>query len=145
MVNYQESKIYKIWSPSTELVYYGATCNELHKRFSQHKAPSNTCVSKQIIDFGDSIIELIELFPCNSKIELHNREGYFIKNNECINKCVAGRTNKEYREDNKEHIANYYKLRDEKITCECGVILAKQSLNRHKKRKEHLKYLKNLE
>lgn len=181
MVNYQEGKIYKLSSISKNLVYYGSTCNMLIKRFSDHKTPKNRCSSKEVIDCGDAIIELVELFPCNSKIELHNREGYYIANNECVNKCIAGRTNKEWREDNKEHVANYdkeyrekhkeelkekdrprailrqkryretegykekQKLRAEKITCECGIILSKQSLNKHKNRKEHLEYLKNLE
>jgi uncharacterized membrane protein YheB (UPF0754 family) len=54
-------------------------------------------------------IELVELFPCNSKIELEQREGFYIKNNDCVNKTTAGRTQKEYREDNKEVLQEYFK------------------------------------
>ena len=48
-------------------------------------------------------IELIENYPCNSKEELLRREGEYIKNIECVNKCVAGRTAKEYKQEHKEY------------------------------------------
>jgi hypothetical protein len=35
-------------------------------------------------------------------MELERREGEHIRNNNCINKMVSGRTQKEWREDNKE-------------------------------------------
>ena len=47
-------------------------------------------------------IYLVELYPCETKEELFAREGYYIKNNKCVNKNVAGRTRKEHQEDNKE-------------------------------------------
>ena len=37
-------------------------------------------------------IELVENYACNSKEELNAREGFYIQNNECVNKLVAGRT-----------------------------------------------------
>ena len=52
-------------------------------------------------------IELIEHYPCKDKEELQQREGYWIKLEECVNKCVAGRTKKEYREENKEQISKH--------------------------------------
>jgi len=42
MVNYNQAKIYKIWSPSTGLAYIGSTCSTLSKRISQHK-DNKTC------------------------------------------------------------------------------------------------------
>ena len=50
-------------------------------------------------------IELIEYFPCDTLQELRRREGEHIKNNECVNKYVAGRTDEEY----KEHYTQYNK------------------------------------
>ena len=41
---------------------------------------------------------LIENFPCNTKDELKSREGHFIKSMTCVNRCIAGQTQKEYRE-----------------------------------------------
>jgi hypothetical protein len=49
-------------------------------------------------------IELVELFPCTCKAELEAREGFYIKNNECVNRITVGRTRKEYYEENKEKI-----------------------------------------
>ena len=47
-------------------------------------------------------IELFENFPCNSKEELNKKEGQVIREIGTINKQTAGRTNKEWYEDNKE-------------------------------------------
>ncbi len=52
----------------------------------------------------------IELYPCGSKDELHACEGYHIRNSECVNRYVAGRTKRAYhREDNKNKINEYMK------------------------------------
>jgi gas vesicle protein len=52
-------------------------------------------------------------------MELNRREGEHIRNNNCINRYIAGRTKKEYREDNKEKIKEqkkeYYEDNKEKI------------------------------
>jgi len=50
------------------------------------------------------IIELVEGKPCIEKDEQAHLEGSYIRTLECVNKNMAGRTNKEYREDNKEKI-----------------------------------------
>ena len=64
--------------------------------------------SFDIIDRGNYHILLIESFPCNSRDELHSREGQIIikykHDCECVNMCIAGRSKKEYRLDNKEAI-----------------------------------------
>jgi hypothetical protein len=62
---------------------------------SHYKRLTNKCTVSVIFDkYGvqNCKIELVENYPCNSKNELMKREGYYIQNNECINKCVAGRT-----------------------------------------------------
>ena len=41
-------------------------------------------------------IELLELFPCNTKAELEAREGHHIRNTECVNRIQCGRTSKQY-------------------------------------------------
>ena len=49
-------------------------------------------------------IELIELYPSNSREELLKQEGVHITNTEnCINRCLAGRTKKEYYDDTRDH------------------------------------------
>ena len=54
-------------------------------------------------------IELIENFLCNSKEELHAREGQYQRHIDCINKNVAGRKLKEYLDYKREEISEYRK------------------------------------
>ena len=123
MPDYQKGKIYKLWSPQGNEIYIGSTTNPLSKRLGQHK-PDGKCRSRYLFENYDDVrIELIELYPCDSKIELNKKEGEHIRNNECLNRCIAGRTkkecskeyyennkdykkecNKKWRENNKEHI-----------------------------------------
>ena len=52
--------------------------------------------------------ELIEQYECNNKEELLKREGNHIKENECVNRCLAGRTRiehaKMYREQHPDKV-----------------------------------------
>jgi len=104
MVNYKNAKIYKLVNDELNLTYYGSTCDELRKRLYGHKKKSNKCCSKIMFGSGEVKIYLVEKFPCNDRIELNQKERYYIENNECINKIIPCRTAKEYREDNKEKI-----------------------------------------
>jgi hypothetical protein len=85
----------------------------LAQRFSHHKTPSNKSSSKQIIDLGDAVILLVENYPCQSEDQARAREGYYIINNPCVNKCVAGRTKKQYYVDNKQTKDEYQKKYDD--------------------------------
>lgn len=108
MPNYQNGKVYGIRSHSRpDLVYIGSTTQPLSIRFGKHK--SNKTSSKQIIDLGDAYIELIENYSCNSKEELCKREGEIMRSIECVNKNIAGRTNKQYQKDNKDTLKQYKK------------------------------------
>tara|TARA_R110001592_G_scaffold343747_1_gene634558 strand:+ start:610 stop:1233 length:624 start_codon:yes stop_codon:yes gene_type:complete len=109
MPDYQKGQIYKLWSPqgNDNEIYIGSTVQPLYKRKNTHKA-SMKCSSKILFEKYDDIrIELIEYFPCNNKQELGKKEGFHIRNNDCINKNIAGRTKKEYIQDNKEKIKEY--------------------------------------
>ena len=160
MVNYQDGKIYKLVGGG--LTYYGSTCNELYKRIYHHKYKSNKCKSKLLFDTGDNVkIILVEKYPCNDRMELSSRERYYIENNECVNKVIPSRTHKQYREDNKDKIKQYREdnkdkikqyyednkdkildYKSEKITCECGSVIRKGELSRHKQTKKHLTFIK---
>jgi hypothetical protein len=92
MVNYQNGKIYKLFSPSKNLVYYGSTTEPLSTRFAKHtytfrnpdkyKGVRN---SNKILECGDYKCELVLDYPCNNKQELELKEAEYIRNNECIN------------------------------------------------------------
>jgi len=101
MPDLKNGKIYKIVCHETDEVYYGSTVQTLSDRISSHKK-DKTCMARQIIERGNYSIVLIKDFPCNSKQELEREEGIYIRNNECINKKVAGRTYQEFKKDNPE-------------------------------------------
>ena len=102
MPDYQKTKIYQIWSPNSEKVYVGATTQTLAQRMGKHRKTTSNLSSKLIIDLGDARIELLKEFPCNNKMESDKKEGEYIRELNCVNKNIAGRTLKEYRFDNKE-------------------------------------------
>ena len=117
MVNYQQAKIYKIIDNITDEIYIGSTCYpnlaralassvENYKSYLKDNLRSYCSYFKifENNDDDDYDIILLENFPCNSKDELNARLKYYIKNNECVNKKIMGRTKKEYNEDNKEKL-----------------------------------------
>jgi hypothetical protein len=120
---YQEGKIYLIRSPSRPDIdpYYGSTILPLQQRLRQHEYRTKThnMSSKILIDCGDAIIELVEDFPSESKIELEHRERLYIENNKCINNNIPTRTDKEYYQENKDtkliQYKEYYKKNREEI------------------------------
>ena len=123
MVNYENAKIYKIYSPSKNIVYYGSTCeNYLSRRLQHHlsdykrykNGKKNYTTSYAVLECEDYKIELVEEVSCNNVEQLRERERYYILNNECINKKVPNRTKKEYYQDNKDKIAEYDKTRSQK-------------------------------
>jgi hypothetical protein len=116
MPDYSKGKIYKLWSPSKNLVYYGSTVQTLPQRLAKHKNGNNNnrkCTSSLILACEDYKMELIEEYSCNNKQQLYNKEGEYIKNNECVNKVINGRTRieyaKEYRIKNREKRNEYNK------------------------------------
>ena len=93
--------IYQITCLETGEVYYGKTCRTMKERMKDHKKQSNDCTSKQIIDRGNYKTE--ELEKCEKEQSLE-RESYYIKNFDCINRTVPGRSKTEYYFDNKERM-----------------------------------------
>jgi len=121
--DYANGRIYKI-EPICEHdeneVYYGSTCQILCKRMDFHRANYKCWLNGSKIYTSSYIlfekygvenckIYLVELYPCETKEELFAREGYYIKNNKCVNRMVPGRTQKQYYEENKEKIRDYKK------------------------------------
>ena len=124
MPDYSQGKIYKIECNVTGLVYIGSTCEPtLARRLAKHRGnyirwkkdntKENYVTSFQVLENDNYEIILIETFPCKSKDELHSKEKFYIKNNDCVNKYIPSRTRQEYRQDNIERI-NAYERSDER-------------------------------
>ena len=161
MPDYQKAKIYKLWSPEGDDIYIGSTTQLLCNRKAKHKSGGDGCKSSILFEkYNDVRIELLEYCPCNNKEELARKEGEYIRNNECINKKVAGRTRKEYQreynEKNEEKIKErrreYREKNEEKIKerqsirviCECGMNVNKDGIARHRRTIRHNSILGDL-
>jgi len=116
---YKQGKVYALRSSETDECYIGSTIEPLNERFRRHgnhfiqwlsgMEHSHYITSFELLKFDDCKIELIKDYPCNSKTELEREEGKYIREIDCVNKCIAGRTHKEYYEEHKEQIDAYRK------------------------------------
>jgi hypothetical protein len=150
-------KIYKIIDNTNGNVYIGSTTQQLNKRLSEHKSyynrylngKGNNCTSFDIIKNNDYRIELIKFVIYKDRIELHQRERYYIENNNCINKNIPLRTDKEYYIDNKESKKQYYIDNKEyikeynkiKYECECGSSICQYQKEKHFKSLKHINFI----
>lgn len=116
-MNYKNGKIYALRTHQSNEIYIGSTCSPLYKRLYQHKTNYNNWLngkmhyitSYEILKYDDVYIDLIEEYPCENKLQLRKKEGEYQREMDCINKNIAGRTNKEYNDDNKDKILEYHK------------------------------------
>jgi hypothetical protein len=172
MPNYQNGKIYTIRSHQTDQIYIGSTSQRLSRRMEGHRTnykkyqngTYHYVSSFEIVKYEDCYIELLEECKCENKAQLEKREGELIRENVCINKRIPGRTRaehyqdtkeqqKQYREDNKEHILeqsrqysrqyredNKERL-SEKFNCECGGKYQRGTKARHMKSIKHQQHI----
>jgi hypothetical protein len=123
MPKYENSIIYKIKHNEDyddKTIYIGSTSN-FKNRKNQHKCDCNNKKNRNynfpiyhyIRDNGNWeqwVMIPIEEYPCNSKNELVIKERHYIDLlRPVLNIVKPGRTLKEWREDNKQHLAEYYK------------------------------------
>ena len=131
MPNYQDGKIYKIYCPEhPEDMYVGSTVKLLCQRWGNHKqgylmwkedpdTPSGYTRSYDLFEkYGadNCIIELIKVFPCTSKEELHAEEAKYLTD-KCTNLQIPGQTRADYkkkwREINREKENEQQRIRRE--------------------------------
>jgi len=92
------------------LTYYGATTNELRLRLNKHRSDYNInnntnvgCTSK-LLFVDDKKVNIEEVERVDDLAQLNYRERYYIQNNDCVNRTIPTRTQKEYRNDNIDYI-----------------------------------------
>ncbi len=169
-------RVYSIRSHQTNDIYIGSTTQLLSKRMVNHRDNYKQYLrtkkmyvsSFEILKYNDAFIELIFEGEFESKDALRKYEGQSIREHECVNKRIAGRTRQEYDIDNKDHlleVSKNYKeknkerilqvqkkygdthkeqkaeYRKQKITCECGSIICIGDKSTHFKTKKHQAFL----
>jgi len=120
MPDYQLGKIYLITSETNKLLYIGSTAQKylstrIQGHIANYKSGGKYCCSQKVLDCDDYNYKLLKDFPCSNIQQLRREEGFWIlhyKNQndyECVNKQIAGRTMKEYRDDNRDKAKEYHK------------------------------------
>jgi len=149
MVNYGNGKIYKIISDQTDLIYIGSTTRKLCDRKCNHKSLMK-CSSREILQYEDAEIILIESYSCNSKEELKSREQYYmdkfrkdgfnvINKNRAIGLDENRKKNnaKDYYEKNKDKIKDLSKNYHQNKRCKTK--LKEKDKRRYENNKEKMK------
>ena len=110
-------KIYIIKNNINNLLYVGSTIRELDVRMKQHMRDmykyTNFKLYKAMDQFkpDNFYINILEEFEYENIKDLRKQEGKYIKIIKPeLNKNIAGRTLKEYNDDNKEPLKLYRKL-----------------------------------
>jgi len=177
---YFTGKIYAIKCNETDDVYIGSTIQTLKERLRAHKNKLNQYIkgkgrnttSFEIVKYDSCYIELLEMYPCNSKEELLKKEKEYMESIECVNKCRPFRTDEEKKEYGKEYDKEYYEANTEKVlqrqkeyyeankekvlqrhkeknkqkyTCVCGSNTRKSDRRKHERTKKHGDYIKELQ
>ena len=146
--DYSKGQIYKITYDGCEKPYYGSTIQKLNDRLARHRFESRNTISDneldKIIDNDNHYIELVENFPCNSKLELRIREQYFIDNFDCANQVNAYTSEEAKKEQQKKNQEKQNIKRKEVVLCECGMSITKGHLREHKKSKFHQDFINNV-
>lgn len=155
--DWSKGKLYAIRSHTTASIYIGSTRQTLVQRMRCHRSSykrwraghGGHVTSFEILKHPDAYIELLEAYPCESKDELNRREGQLIREMNCVNKHIAGRTSRMYYRDNadaiKARVRRYYQIncerikqhKRERVACECGAIISRVNLATHRKSYKH--------
>ena len=186
--------IYQIYDHLDGLRYIGSTTKDVKHRLKKHESNYRAykcdtypfVTSFHVLCNGDYDISIVETVEVSSIKELRQIEGRHIKAFNCVNKMVAGRTNKEYHQQNKESIhvkqkqyrefhkdviqtrgkyyyelnkklirekQNNYRLENKDkiqahkskvVVCECGMSSTTSHIQRHRRTKKHIQYMKSL-
>jgi hypothetical protein len=158
--------IYKITNLDDGKCYIGSTTLSLKQRIGLHKSNSKAERKCSCHYFNwENIAEEVVDVPCVVIDDRYIREQYCKDNSpNCVNKYNPYKTeeeareqkaeyNKQHHQDNKEQHKqtnkNWYSINKEehnkkqleKTTCECGCILSKSAMYRHKKSNKHINFI----
>lgn len=131
-------RVYQIVSPNG--TYIGSTFKSLQRRLSEHmhmrsrwlSGVAHYTTSFDVLSAPHAISEL-----CNGEFDstrdLRRLEGQYIRQRECVNRYVAGRTPHEYFIENRDRRIGF--LQSKKV-CECGCEVSARNIARHRRTSE---------
>ena len=157
--NYNKTKIYKIWSLLGDKIYIGSTTKEyLSQRMTAHRNDyqkwkrSNKKYMSSFILFDEygienCLIELLEAKECNNIHEARQLEGGYIRTLDCVNKRIAGRSDKdsmtEHYNNNREQLIDranqFYKNNKEAIRARANEFYKNNKEEMQNKQREYRK------
>jgi len=151
-----EGEYIKLYKPSLNIKIEGRTRKEYRENNKlQIKGKKKEYYEKNKDKINNKKKEYRELnkeyqkeYYEKNKLEINEKKKIYYQNN----KDKIKEKDKQYRENNKDILKEknkiYYQnnkdILNEKITCECGSIVGKSGIPRHKKTKKHINHLKNL-
>ena len=154
MPDYSTSKIYKIVCRVTNKIYIGSTTQKLNRKLDYHEwyfrrgRLDGVCC---VLENGSYYIELIENYPCESRMELNKRENHYLDTEVCVNAnrpyvpepiVIKEPTQAQrYALEHKDRLIVYRQKRyqENKIECDnCGMMINKNAsvVKRHKNTKK---------
>lgn len=93
--------IYILMSEMGNVTYYGSTSQKPSQRLGEHRYqynkflkanPTANLRSFEVLKYPDYKMVILDKYQNITKEELEKNEGYYIANNDCVNKNVAGAT-----------------------------------------------------
>lgn len=115
--------IYILTSEIGGVTYYGSTSQRPSQRLGEHRyrynkflnnIPTVNLRSFEVLKYPDYKMVILDSYENITKEELEKNEGYYIANNKCVNKNVAGATIAPYYAKNYMKAYNA-KKREEKL------------------------------
>jgi hypothetical protein len=151
--------IYKICCDDLPDYNYVGSTKSFRQRKNYHKEKSLIHNSKLYVTIrengGWDNWRMVILEECGEITYTQARikeEEHRVKLNANMNSYKCYRTteekkeyDKEWKENNKEFVLNYHKeYNKKKVTCDCGCIINKNHLKRHKESKKHLELMEQI-
>ena len=133
MNKYLQAKIYKLTSPYTEEIYVGSTCYKYlcqrlrNHRYDYNNNPEYNISCYKLFKLDDVNIELIELYPCDSRKKLLKKEQFWI---DTLPNCVNMQNAYTSIEESKANAKS-------KINCICGSNINRSNISYHNKTLKH--------
>lgn len=135
----------QLWQNKLKCVNKQAAFQITHLYNKQYYAVNKDKELVRAKNYRQNNSEKINNYRKNNKDKIHNfyeanKDKYSEKQKEYYknNKEKVNERNNNYRKNNKEKIKQF-----QSVTCECGTIVTRGSLNRHKKSKQHLSFIES--